>query len=66
MVMGLHFYGGVGTVTGSKYLFGLVPPETAFITQDEPQAFDVLRLRIEKELGWSCIVPKYKESVKLD
>jgi metallo-beta-lactamase family protein len=41
------------------------PPKTTFITHGEPAASDALRLRIASELGWSCVVPEYKEDVEL-
>jgi metallo-beta-lactamase family protein len=37
-----------------------------FITHGEPQAADALRQKIERELGWSCRVPYYLDSVSLD
>lgn len=40
-------------------------PKITFITHGEPAAADALRLRIEDELGWSCVVPDYRDSVTL-
>jgi metallo-beta-lactamase family protein len=40
-------------------------PGTTFITHGEPDAADTLRRRISEELGWSCIVPEYRETVSL-
>ena len=45
--------------------FSTVPQQT-FITHGEPVAADAMRQRIERELGWSCRVPEYLESVSLD
>lgn len=41
-------------------------PITTFVTHGEPSASDALRHRIEEELGWPCVVPEYKDSVKLN
>ena len=41
-------------------------PKRTFITHGEPQAADALRVRIQRELGWSCHVPDYLETVTLD
>ncbi len=41
------------------------PPRTTFITHGEPTASDALRLRIEEELGWTCIVPDHGQPVDL-
>lgn len=40
-------------------------PLHTFITHGEPAAADALRLRIERELHWSCHVPDYLETVAL-
>lgn len=40
-------------------------PTRTFITHGEPAAADAMRLRIERELHWSCHVPDYLESVEL-
>ena len=40
-------------------------PRMTFITHGEPTASDVLRHRIEEELGWPCKVPEHLEKVKL-
>jgi hypothetical protein len=36
-----------------------------FIVHGEPDAADALRVRIERELGWSAHVPEYLERVEL-
>ena len=41
------------------------PPRMTFITHGEPTAADVLRRRIQDELGWSCKVPEHLEKVEL-
>ena len=35
------------------------------ITHGEPAALDALRYRITEQLGWSCRVPEYRETVVL-
>jgi metallo-beta-lactamase family protein len=40
-------------------------PHQTFITHGEPAAADAMRLRIERELHWSCHVPYYLESLPL-
>ena len=42
------------------------PPRTTFITHGEPEAAEALRLRIEEELGWDCVVPEYRDSLTLE
>jgi metallo-beta-lactamase family protein len=41
------------------------PPRMTFVTHGEPHASDVLRLRIQDELGWSCCAPEQLERVSL-
>ena len=41
------------------------PPKTAFIVHGEDDAADALRLRIDEELGWDCIVPEHGETQEL-
>ncbi len=41
------------------------PPRRTFVTHGEPAAADALRHRIEEQLGWSCWVPEYRETVEL-
>ena len=41
------------------------PPKMTFITHGEPEPADVMRHRIEEELGWPCLVPEYRETVEL-
>jgi metallo-beta-lactamase family protein len=40
-------------------------PRLTFITHGEPVASDVLRRRIEEELGWTCKIPEHQEKVDL-
>ncbi|RTL41077.1 MAG: MBL fold metallo-hydrolase [Burkholderiales bacterium] len=40
-------------------------PKQTFVTHGEPAAADAMRARIERELGWSCRVPDYLETVEL-
>ena len=42
------------------------PPRTTFITHGEASASDVLRHRIEEELGWTCVVPEHGQQVGLE
>lgn len=35
------------------------PPKRTFIVHGEPDAADAMRLRIEEELGWDCVVPDH-------
>jgi metallo-beta-lactamase family protein len=41
------------------------PPKMTFVTHGEPAASDVLRRRIEEELGWVCRVPEYRDEAEL-
>jgi metallo-beta-lactamase family protein len=41
------------------------PPRRTFITHGEPAAADALRLRIEEQLHWSCMVPAHGEQADL-
>ena len=36
-------------------------PKITFLVHGEPQSSDVLRLKIQDELGWECLVPKFGE-----
>jgi metallo-beta-lactamase family protein len=40
-------------------------PRQVFVTHGEPIASDVLRQRIQAELGWSVSVPEYRDEVTL-
>jgi metallo-beta-lactamase family protein len=49
-----------------KWLRGFKqPPRMTFITHGEPTAADVLRRRIQDELGWPCKVPEHLEKAEL-
>jgi metallo-beta-lactamase family protein len=41
------------------------PPRQIFITHGEPGASDALRQHIERQLGWSTLLPEYRQSVEL-
>jgi metallo-beta-lactamase family protein len=41
------------------------PPRKTFVTHGEPEAADALRKRIERELGWECAVPDYRDEEEL-
>jgi metallo-beta-lactamase family protein len=40
-------------------------PRQVFVTHGEASASDALRHRIHTELGWSVIVPEYRDEVAL-
>lgn len=40
-------------------------PRTVFVTHGEPAASDSLRHRIEKQLGWTCVVPDHGQTTEL-
>ena len=41
------------------------PPHQTFITHGEPGASDALRQRVERQLGWSTLIPEYRQTVEL-
>ncbi len=41
-------------------------PETTFLVHGEPEAAAALHDAIERELGWTAVVPRYLEQVRLD
>lgn len=41
------------------------PPRKTFITHGEPEAALSLKHKIQTELGWSCIIPQYKQVEQL-
>ncbi|MCF4998422.1 MBL fold metallo-hydrolase [Pseudomonas syringae] len=41
------------------------PPKHTYVVHGEPEASDVLRQRITRELGWSVSVPEYRDCVEL-
>ena len=43
----------------------IAPPRRVFVTHGEPVAADVLRSRIEHELGWSAIAPEHRAEFDL-
>lgn len=40
-------------------------PRHAYITHGEASASDVLRQRIQTDLGWNASVPEYRDEVEL-
>lgn len=40
-------------------------PDTVYVTHGEPAAADTLRLRIEREVGWTARVPEHLERVSI-
>ena len=43
-----------------------VPPRQTFVTHGEAHASDVLRYRIQRELGWNVTVPEHRDVFDLD
>ena len=41
------------------------PPKKTFITHGEPESALSLKHKIESKLGWSCIIPQYKQTEQL-
>lgn len=41
------------------------PPKETFLTHGEPQAAEVLKEKIETELRWNCVIPKYLDTHEL-
>ncbi len=41
------------------------PPKTTFLVHGEPESSGAFKTRIEKELGWKVVVPKYLEKFEL-
>lgn len=49
-----------------RWLKGFVrPPKATYVVHGEPEASDMLRQRIQDELGWDCRVPEHAERVVL-
>lgn len=42
------------------------PPRQVLVTHGEPSAADVLRARIEHELGWAARVPEHGERIDVE
>jgi len=42
------------------------PPETVYVVHGEPTAAQALQRRIAAELGWTAIVPRFLETVRVD
>ncbi|MFE0646996.1 MBL fold metallo-hydrolase RNA specificity domain-containing protein [Streptomyces sp. NPDC059534] len=45
------------------WLRGAPPPHTTYLVHGEPGASDALRDRIDRELGWTAVVPRSGEAV---
>ncbi|MEE8334447.1 MAG: MBL fold metallo-hydrolase [Alphaproteobacteria bacterium] len=41
------------------------PPQHTYVVHGEPAGADALRHRIEEELGWTCSVPEYRDTVEV-
>ncbi|MET9182263.1 MBL fold metallo-hydrolase RNA specificity domain-containing protein [Kitasatospora aureofaciens] len=39
------------------------PPSTVYLVHGEPEGSDALRDRIDRELGWTAVVPRSGERV---
>jgi metallo-beta-lactamase family protein len=42
------------------------PPETVYVVHGEPRASTALRQAIDAELGWSAVVPRHLERIRVD
>ena len=47
------------------WLQPLVPPRQTFITHGEPVAADSLRQKLERQFGWSTVVPEQGDEFEL-
>jgi metallo-beta-lactamase family protein len=41
------------------------PPENVYVVHGEPSAAAALAARIDRELGWCAVVPRYRERVRI-
>lgn len=41
------------------------PPKKTFITHGEPEASLSLKAKIEEQMGWTCVIPEYQQTVTL-
>ncbi len=41
-------------------------PTTAFVVHGEPESASALRARLDEDFGWTAVVPKYLEQVRLN
>jgi len=41
------------------------PPKTTFLVHGEPKSSEALKARIEEELGWNVVIPKYLQKFEL-
>lgn len=48
-----------------EWLSGLPDPHTAYLVHGQPEAARALGDRLREELGWSAVVPRYLERVRL-
>jgi metallo-beta-lactamase family protein len=48
------------------WLRPLPPPRAAYVVHGEPSSAEALAGRIEADLGWLAVVPRYRERVRLD
>lgn len=46
-----------------EWLRGAAPPDTTYLVHGEPSASQTLRDRIDRELGWTAVVPRSGEHV---
>ncbi len=48
-----------------RWLSGFNKPKRVFIVHGEPDASEALRVRINRELGWSAVVPRHEQEYVL-
>ncbi len=41
------------------------PPKRVYLTHGEQEASEAMKIRIEKDLGWDCVIPEYTDSYDL-
>jgi metallo-beta-lactamase family protein len=48
-----------------RWLHGFsMPPRQTFIVHGELTSMQALRARIERELGWTCMLPEHRQTVQ--
>ncbi len=49
-----------------EWLRAVPPPRSAFVVHGEPTSATALAERLHSELGWTAVVPRYEERVRVD
>jgi metallo-beta-lactamase family protein len=49
-----------------RWLGAAAAPRTCYVVHGEPDAAESLRRRVARELGWTSVVPRLGEAVRLD